>query len=212
MLINEQKICLDQDSTDDQLNMNASTDDMIPIITDELNPSLRNRIIRVIKDFVLFPTRVRVIASGFTLVWLAYCWSMITFGLTNDHYCPAEPNLSNSIALHGVFWVVVCCYVIVRLIWTEVMPDKQPTCSFKVGNPSVALRWKKEYSFGFDSVVLLLLLTSYIYNMIYLVRLLEKKPYLVHAPHRQWVSISTDRRHPIYNRIRSGSMLFKLSI
>ena len=162
-------------------------DAMTPIVTDELNPSIRNKVFRVIKDFILFPTRTRVVLSILTLIWLAYCWSMITFGLTNDHYCPAQPKLSQTIVIHGGFWVFMCCYVIFRLIWSEISPGKQPTCSCFVGNPPVRVNWKKEYTYAMDFVVMLLLLTSYIYNMAALVALLDKKPHLVHAPHKNWV-------------------------
>ena len=162
-------------------------DGVDPVVTDELNPSLRNKVFRLIRDFVLFPTRTRVVAAVVVVLWLMYCASMITFGLTNDHYCPAEPRLSGSIALHGVFWVMTCCYVIIRLIWTEISTHKQPSCRFSVGNPEMKLNWPRELTYVIDAVVAVFLITSYVYNAVAVMRLLFNKPQLVSSDHRDWV-------------------------
>ncbi|XP_075239922.1 uncharacterized protein LOC142335351 [Convolutriloba macropyga] len=169
---------------------NSSSDSMeditVPIVTNELEPSLWTKVFRLIRNIILFPTKITVILGIASFIWLLCCASWIGYGLTNDHYCPADPRIPQIIAWHGILWVGFSAYIIVRLIWVEINASRSPTCSCLVGNPDVSLTWPKELTYALDTVLFSIIVTCYVVQFILIVGLTRSGAIFYTATTKDW--------------------------
>ena len=92
------------------------------------------------------------------------------------------------IAWQGILWVAFSVYVIIRLIWVEISPSKTATCSWRIGNPDVIVKWRKEFTYGLDAVFILILLACYVIEFVLLVRLTENDVDFQDTTTEDWVS------------------------
>ena len=190
---------------------NSSSDSMeditVPIVTNELEPSLWTKVFRLIRNIILFPTKITVILGIASFIWLLCCASWIGYGLTNDHYCPADPRIPQIIAWHGILWVGFSAYIIVRLIWVEINASRSPTCSCLVGNPDVSLTWPKELTYALDTVLFSIIVTCYVVQFILIVGLTRSGAIFYTATTKDWVTII--KRYKTISRPPNPNMDFK---
>ena len=161
----------------------------IPIVTNELEPSVWTKVSRLVRNVILFPTKATVILGVLAFVWLICCMSWVGYGLTNDHYCPADPRIPQVIAWHGILWVAFSAYIIVRLIWVEINSMKTPTCTWRVGNPDIVLRWPKELTYALDFVLCSVLISCFFFQFALIVSLTKSDTVFYSATSSDWVSL-----------------------
>ncbi|XP_063729024.1 uncharacterized protein LOC134856683 [Symsagittifera roscoffensis] len=158
----------------------------IPIVTNELEPSVWTKVSRLVRNVILFPTKATVILGVLAFVWLICCMSWVGYGLTNDHYCPADPRIPQVIAWHGILWVAFSAYIIVRLIWVEINSIKTPTCTWRVGNPDIVLRWPKELTYALDFVLCSVLISCFFFQFALIVSLTKSDTVFYSATSSDW--------------------------
>ena len=178
---------------EDDDDSDSSEEISVPIVTNELEASVCTKVSSLIRSIILFPTKVTVILAFLAFLWLLCCCSWIGYGLTNDHYCPADPRLPQIIAWHGILWVGMSVYIIVRLIWVEISPSRSASCFCKVGNPDVTIHWRKEFTYALDTFLFCIIFACYVIQFTLLISLSRNKSVIFYTSTTEdWVRKFSD--------------------